>query len=66
MQKDAVTFEDAIKNPTQFIEADDWFGNDDALWGDPNGRGLTTYGWSGEKSVYDPCPEGYRVPNNKT
>ena len=66
MQKDAVTFEDAIKNPTQFIEADDWFGNDDALWGDPNGRELTTYGWSGEKSVYDPCPEGYRVPNNKT
>lgn len=66
MQKDAVTFEDAIKNPTQFIEADDWFGNDDALWGDPNGRELTAYGWSGEKSVYDPCPEGYRVPNNKT
>lgn len=27
---------------------------------------MTTYGWSGEKSVYDPCPDGYRVPNNKT
>ena len=33
MQKDAVTFEDAIKNPTQFIEADDWFGNDECSMG---------------------------------
>lgn len=66
IKKNAVTFEDVIKNPTQFIEADDWFGGDDALWGDPYGQDMSTYGWTGEKSVYDPCPEGYRVPNNRT
>ena len=46
---------DAIANPTVFYAVDnvDWnsTSNDD-LWG----------GTSGTKSIYDPCPPGYKVP----
>ena len=55
----------AVKNPLVFIynnstEMGDWFattlGNqNNALWGDGSG-----------KSVYDPCPEGWKVPKTGT
>ncbi len=40
------------------------------LWGDPDGNSekynTELYQWSGSKSVFDPCPKGYRVPNKYT
>ena len=39
---------------------------DYSLWGDPTGYNAayaSTGGWSAEKSDFDPCPVGYRVPN---
>ena len=55
--------ENSIQNPSHFIKgaanAHDWFcggdlGDQDAtLWG----------GDSGPKTVWDPCPQGYRVPS---
>ena len=55
--------ENSIQNPSHFIKgvanASDWFcggdlGDQDAtLWG----------GDSGPKTVWDPCPQGYRVPS---
>ena len=46
-----------IANPTTYYKSHDWYGGqggvrNNALWG----SGTT-------KSVYDPCPEGYRVPS---
>ena len=66
-----------VTNPATFIKSktnaditDAWFGTFDdqtaALWGDADGANneyRTQPGWSGEKSLYDPCPVGYRVPN---
>lgn len=66
-----------VTNPATFIKSktnaditDAWFGTFDdqtvALWGDADGANneyQTQPGWSGEKSLYDPCPVGYRVPN---
>lgn len=70
------TVEYATKNPTKFIKysrsssntsslpywyAYDWlYYADDALWGNPEGF---TYPMAAtlQKSVYDPCPEGYMV-----
>ena len=49
--------EDAIKNPTKFIKSSE--GKDWAE--DPN----NAY-WSSSKSIYDPCPQGYIVPNRNT
>ncbi len=53
--------ENSIQNPSHFIKgaanAYDWFcgasGQDATLWG----------GDSGPKTVWDPCPQGYRVPS---
>lgn len=38
------------------------------LWGDMGGFAATyeNGGWSGNKTIYDPCPAGYRVANVKT
>ena len=57
----APTIEDGVRNPTVILApsnlADDylydwlWRSNDD-LWG----------GVSGKKTIYDPCPYGYKVP----
>ena len=47
----------AIANPTVFYAVDnvDWnSASDDDLWG----------GKTGTKSIYDPCPPGYKVPRN--
>lgn len=62
-KESVVRIEDLHKNPMTFYG--DGYVPDPRQWGDPNNN-LKYYGWSGAKSVYDPCPEGYRVPNMKT
>ena len=59
----------AIKNPdTKIQSANDWhFGvRNNYLWGNPNvpavSSDLYTMPQKGVRTVYDPCPEGYRVP----
>lgn len=62
----------AIANPATFIspygvDYADWCStSDDALWGNPEGnyreQGSLKYENLGEKSMYDPCPAGWRVP----
>ncbi|MBR3800136.1 MAG: hypothetical protein IKK35_00405 [Rikenellaceae bacterium] len=62
----------AIANPATFIspygvDYADWCStSDDALWGNPDGNyretGSLKYYNLGEKSMYDPCPAGWRVP----
>lgn len=62
----------AIANPATFIspygvDYADWCStSDDALWGNPDGNyresGSLKYENLGEKSMYDPCPAGWRVP----
>ncbi|MBQ9146653.1 MAG: hypothetical protein IJX68_02925 [Rikenellaceae bacterium] len=62
----------AIANPATFIspygvDYADWCStSDDALWGNPDGnyreQGSLKYYNLGEKSMYDPCPAGWRVP----
>lgn len=42
----------AIQNPTLYY--DKWYTDDTSLWSD----------YDVEKSIYDPCPYGYRVPTN--
>ncbi len=52
----------SVRNPkTRLLAAQDWLfaERNNALWGNLNGT--TTVG-IGVKTVYDPCPEGYRVP----
>lgn len=57
--------EDIAKYPMKYIKGDNWL-NEDAydLWGNSSvynaagGEGST-----GSKSIYDPCPPGYRVPH---
>lgn len=58
-----VTIEDLHRNPT--IVYGDGYIPEDNQWGDPDNN-METYGWTSAKSVYDPCPEGYRVSNAKT
>ena len=36
--------------------------NIDGLWGGKNTEGVPAEEYIGHKTVYDPCPEGYRVP----
>ena len=63
-----------IENPAVFIdnadnESGNWTWTDDwSLWGDRNGYSASyaSGGWSGSKSIYDPCPPGYRVANVNT
>jgi len=57
-----------IRNPTQFIFViDGYYGGDWAgltnnyLWGNPEGYDYPTMS-STYKSVFDPCPDGYRMP----
>ena len=61
----------AIANPATFISSgamyQDWCStSDDTLWGNAEGHfreeGSLKYYNLGEKSMYDPCPAGWRVP----
>ena len=46
-----MTVEDAIKNPTVFADNNgNWTDSSDNLW-------------ARDKTIYDPCPAGYRLPN---
>lgn len=65
------TLAEAVKNPTIFYTSNsgnyDWTSRNDNLWGTPltstvNVRGNEFNSNSGSKSIYDPCPVGWRVP----
>lgn len=45
---------------TRLLDASSWYkaGMPDGLWGNPKGDNT---GGAGVKTIYDPCPEGYRV-----
>ena len=57
-----------ISNYAQFSSCRDWLkasDSDDALWGNPKGNEKNSdneFVNKGAKSIYDPCPVGYRVP----
>lgn len=57
------TIAQAIRNPhVHYYQRNaDWLygGRNDYLWGNPDG---TTYTQDFPKSIYDPCPAGYKVP----
>ena len=46
------SMEDAIANPTVFAKFNEWQEGDANLWGAGT-----------EKTIYDPCPSGYRIPD---
>lgn len=60
----------SIANPATYIRAtktyDDWCStSDDSLWGNAEGHirnDYLEYDQMGVKSMYDPCPAGWRVP----
>ena len=54
----AITVEESIANPTQFGNATGSTSNYDWL-----STSNTTL-WGASKTIYDPCPPGWRVPNN--
>lgn len=67
--------ETGVSHPMAFITyaetakyVDDWLlDGDHGLWGDPEDKSTgEEYGWSGEKTMYDPCPAGYRVAGKNT
>lgn len=57
--------DDIAKYPMKYIKGDNWFAEDAYdLWG--NSAAYTANGGDGSvgsKSIYDPCPPGYRVPH---
>lgn len=60
----------AIRNPAAFIDlysrasVSDWlYEHNDMLWGDGRFSGRNVEGWTDVKTIYDPSPVGYRVPN---
>lgn len=56
------TIANAIQNPTTFLYAADWLvsGANNNLWGNPQGE--TVLVTTSKKSLYDPCPVGYKLP----
>lgn len=65
---DRYMIDHATQNPTKFIyDADgtydyDWVGKtNNNLWSNPTGYNFPRASQLPEKSVFDPCPEGYRV-----
>ena len=58
----------AIQNPSTFIINSggtyDWSSTrQDNLWGNPNNTSSTPNSETGAKSIYDPCPSGWRSPS---
>lgn len=60
-----ITREDIAKYPMRYVKGNNWFKEDAYdLWGNSevyNSAGGN--GGVGAKSIYDPCPPGYRVPH---
>jgi len=66
----------AVKNPTKFIlnasTTNDWLNataytaQRDNLWGNPNATATQPNPERGNKSIYDPCPPGWRVPSQES
>lgn len=56
------TIANAIQNPVTFFKAADWLfaGRNNYLWGNPQGE--SELAATHQKSIYDPCPPGYKVP----
>ncbi|MDE5815154.1 MAG: hypothetical protein K2H42_02515, partial [Alistipes sp.] len=58
--------EQSIINPTKFFKVETgssnyWSGaQNDNFWGNPDGRNFPRP-WRWQKSIFDPCPAGYRV-----
>lgn len=51
----------SIKHPMTFLKKADWLAtSNNSLWGNPNGA--TEFSTSCSKTIYDPCPAGYKVP----
>lgn len=52
----------AIQHPMTFVKGAGWLAGsqNDALWGNP--KGAAELMASAPKSIYDPCPVGYKVP----
>lgn len=64
------TIDFALRNPATFIDLystcsiSDWIGtHNDLLWGDERSSGEKDGDWTNVKTIYDPSPVGYRVPN---
>lgn len=65
-----ITVQGAIQNPMTFYcdkgyaHEEDWLQNvNDNLWGNPYVQNVSAPNPDlGSKSIYDPCPEGYRLP----
>lgn len=56
-------FEDCIRHPMTYNAYRSTFAKA-GFWGDPiTPKDDFPLQWSSGKSIYDPCPEGYRVPN---
>ena len=61
-----ITPADAVKNPTTFYTGSDWTTCNNNLWGCPLTGTVTISGDkfntnAGNKSIYDPCPVGWKV-----
>ncbi|WP_319504898.1 DUF4906 domain-containing protein [Bacteroides graminisolvens] len=66
----------SVKNPTKFIlnasTTNDWLNataytaQRDNLWGNPNATATQPNSAKGSKSIYDPCPPGWRVPSQES
>ena len=58
---DKGTIEYTIKHPTEFLSSNSTYNNDsgDWQWGPPDKSR-----WSPDKTLYDPCPRGWRVPDS--
>jgi hypothetical protein len=56
----------ATNRPLNFLNRDDWYDSgvtNDDLWGDGAGTAPSYVNTTTHKSVYDPCPEGWKVPD---
>lgn len=55
-----MSIEESVKNPTTLINGTITGADYSFLWG--TDKGFTTVRDAGNKTIYDPCPIGYRVP----
>lgn len=70
---DEATIEAGVRHPEMMVgkytgsTGDSWLAEDkDLLWGDDRFSGQNDGDWTNVKTIYDPSPVGYRVPNYYT